>query len=99
MRTIDYHDSRGCMHRVELPDEADDDEVTNGILIGPPDLSALNLPLELELRLNTELWNRKLLTYADVMRHKGELIAVWQAALQVDAMKLMSVFAGDQGYH
>lgn len=99
MRTIDYRDVRGLMRRVELPDEADDDEVENGILVGPPDLFPLGLPPDLELRLNAELWRRGILTYADVMKRPNELIGIWQAALGVDAMKLMAVFAGEQGYH
>lgn len=99
MRTIDHTDSRGLMRRMELPDDAEDEELEIGILIGPPDLSSLDLPPELEQRLNAELWNRGLLTYAQVMKHPNELIAVWQAALRVDAMKLMSVFAGENGYH
>lgn len=99
MRQIDSTDARGLQRRIELPDDASDDEINAGILVGPPDLSPLDLPPDLEVRLNAELWNRGLFTYADVLRKRNELLAAWQAVLRVDVTRLMALYAGSNGYH
>ena len=95
MRTLDYTDRLGFVLRVQLPDDASDEDAELGIPLGPPSLEPLDLPIELERRLHAELVRRGLFTYNDVLRHKGELIAAWQTALTVDAMRLMSLYAGD----
>ena len=99
MRQLDLTDARGIQRRIELPAEAEDEESALGILVGPPDLSPLGLPPEMEVRLNAELWKRGLLTLLDVQRKRGELAAAWQAVLKVDAARIMALYAGENGYH
>lgn len=95
MRTVDYTDPAGYTRRVLLPNDASDNDAALGVPLGPPDLEPLGLPIPLERRLHAELVNRGLWTYNDVLKHKQSLFAAWQAALGVDAMRLMSLYAGD----
>lgn len=94
LRNICYTDSRGCKFQVLIPDDAPDEHASFGIRVGPPDLTELNLPEKLEVRLNNQLYDRKMLTKADVRRRRGELIAVWQSVLQVDATVLHNLYEG-----
>lgn len=95
MRTLDYTDALGRHWRVQLPDDAGDDEVDLGVPVGPPDLEPLGLPEPLAIRLHNELWHRGILTKRDAQARSTELIAAWQAALKVDAMTLARLFAGE----
>lgn len=95
MRTTDYTDPAGYTRRVLLPDDAPDSDAALGVPLGPPDLEPLGLPLALERRLHAELVTRGLFTYNDVLKQRGALFAAWQAALGVDASRLMSLYAGD----
>jgi hypothetical protein len=95
MHSVDYRDPAGYTRRVLLPDDAPDSEAALGVPLGPPDLEPLGLPIALERRLHAELVNRGLWTYNDVLKHNGALFAAWQAALGVDASRLMSLYAGD----
>lgn len=92
MRSIEYKDELGRKFLVGVPDDAPDEHARYGLIIGPPDLSDLKLPLDMEVRLNNALYARKLLTRADVRRRKQELLAVWQSVLQVDAGLLAAVY-------
>lgn len=94
MKTTTYVDPDGRKFAVQLPDDAPNDHAQYGVRVGPPDLGDLNLPLALEVRLNNGLFNRKLLTRADVRKRKQELFAVWQAALHVDSTTLLSLYEG-----
>lgn len=94
MREICYTDSRGCKFQVLIPDDAPDEHAVFGIRVGPPDLSELNLPLDIEVRLNNQLYARKMITRSDVRRRRGELIAVWQSVLQVDVTVLHNLYEG-----
>ena len=96
MRVVDYQDALGRWWKVELPNEANDDNAKNGIPIGPPDVSILNLPLPVSLRLHNELYHRKLYTLKDVFSRPGELQAALQAALKIDVSSLMEIYAGEK---
>lgn len=92
MRKVIYETPEGHKYKVLLPDDAPDSHAEFGVVIGPPDLSELGLPLELEVRLNNALFNRGLLTLQDVRRRRLELIAAWQSVLAVDANKIMELY-------
>lgn len=95
MRTLDYTDGKGRNWRVQLPDDAGDDEVDLGVPVGPPDLEPLGLPEPLAIRLHNELYHRGIFSKRDAMARGPELIAAWQTALKVDAMTLARLYAGE----
>lgn len=94
MRNVTYIDPEGRKFLVQLPDDAPDSHAPMGVPIGPPDLSDLNLPLAMEVRLNNALFARQLLTRNDVRRRRQELTAVWQSVLSVDSTVLHNLFEG-----
>lgn len=94
MKHATYTDGYGRKFLVELPDTAPDEHAPMGIVIGPPDLEPLGLPLDLEVRLNNNLYARGLFTDRDVSRKRGELLAVWQSVLQVDSVRLINLYKG-----
>lgn len=92
MREVCFEDELGRKFARLIPDDAPDTHALFGITVGPPDLSGLNLPTPLEVRLNNILYARRLLTRSDVRRRKQELFACWQAALQVDVTTLNNLY-------
>lgn len=95
MRIVDYTDDTGRKWRVQLPDDVGDEDAALGVPIGPPDLAPLGLPEPLALRLHNALFERGLLTYQDMLKRNREIIAVWQAALNADAMSLMKLYTNE----
>lgn len=78
---------------VEVP-EGYEDIPQSGIRIGPPDINSLNLPLplEYEVRLNNQLYDRKLFSPADVRRRPEEIKAALQAVLKLDVLKIINLY-------
>lgn len=77
-----------------LPPSALDLEAANGIPVGPPNLEDLNLPLEIEVKLNNELFARGILTAADAIKKRPEVVAALMAALKVDAGRIIDIYVG-----
>jgi hypothetical protein len=94
MKQVKYTDLIGRVFLVELPDNAPEEHAEMGAIVGPPDLSGLGLPLEMEVRLNNSLYARGLFTSRDIRRKRGELLAVWQSVLQTDVVKLANLYEG-----
>ena len=92
MRIVDYVDDGGFKRRVSLPDEAPDDHADMGILVGPPDLAALDLPTRHAQALNNELFDRGLLTDEDVQGRQAELTAAIKRVLRMDVLTLQALF-------
>lgn len=93
MKEVTFLDGDGCKYKVSLPDEAPDEDAYKGIPIGPPDLSSLELPDALRVRLNNTLFDRGFFTKRDIRgRRAQELIGVWQAVLNTDIQRLQAVF-------
>jgi hypothetical protein len=63
-----------------------------GIPVGPPNLSELGLPENIERALSIELFNRGLITRDDVRRRPQEVLAALQAALKINATKIMNLY-------
>lgn len=93
-KRITYVDDLGRKFLMELPDSAPDEHASMGIQIGPPNLESLDLPIDLEVRLNNSLYARGLFTERDLNRRRGELLAVWQSVLHVDTTRLVNVYKG-----
>lgn len=94
MRNVDYEDSKGRWSVRQMPDDAPPENARYGIVVGPPDLSGLQLPEEVETRLNNELYHRGLITSADLRGRNNELQAALQAALRVDFQLLHAAYQG-----
>lgn len=90
--TKEYKDDEGRWWVVAVPEGETD--LAMGIPIGPPDLSGLNLPLNIEVRLHNQLWSRGLITAKDIRGPNGsrEVFAALQSALKVDVASVTSQF-------
>jgi hypothetical protein len=86
-------DGYGRRWLVLLPVDAEDAQVSHGIRLGPPDLSPLNLPIEVEIRLNGQLYDRGLIRQRDYERRLQEVAYALQAAFRVDATRIAALFA------
>lgn len=83
----------GMKYKVLVPDDAPVENYKYGIIIGPPDLSGLNLPHEFEVRLNNELYNRGLITKKDIVRSRDNVIfGALQAMLKVDTQRITELY-------
>lgn len=93
MRALDYTEPiTGLAYRVLLPDSAPDAHAHMGIRLGPPDLAPLGLPPATAARLHQELWNRGLITRADVERRPEEVRAALLAACKADALAVIELY-------
>ena len=92
MRKIEYINKDSMSHYVGIPDEAPDSHAMYGIVIGPPDLSNLELPKQVEVRLNNELFVRGLITIADVRKRRIDVLGALQSALAVDVAKVIEIY-------
>lgn len=90
-KRVEYKDESGRKYLVEVP-EGYEDMAEAGIRIGPPDLEPLNLPLEYEVRLNNQLYDRKLFTLADVRRRPDEIRAALHAVYHVDVLAIKYLY-------
>lgn len=86
----------GKEYVVLVPQDATEAQYERGLIVGPPDLSSLGLPSELELRLHNELLNRGLITAKDARRHSDAVMGAWQAALKVSVTDLLNLFSKEQ---
>lgn len=86
----------GKKYRVVVPDNAKVDTYKYGIRVGPPDFSWL--PPHIDVRLHNELYNRGLITVADVMSRPQEVQAALQAAVRVDVQTVIQTFKEYNGH-
>lgn len=85
-----YTDEKGRQWVVLVPENETDYSI--GIPLGPPDLSALNLPEAIEIALHNQLTSRRLFTQRDVRHRMNEIQAALQAAYRVDAGRIMALY-------
>lgn len=91
MVKVEYEDIEGRKFLVHVP-EGGESMAEQGIPIGPPDLSILGMPLEYEIALNNQLFDRKLFTWADVRLRPDEIKAALKAVLKVDVQRIMNLY-------
>ena len=92
LKEVTHTDKDGRMSVVRLPDSASESESHMGILVGPPSLESLELPLDVEVRLHNQLFERKLFTLEDVRRKHGQLMAAMMAAFKPHTSSLMRIY-------
>lgn len=92
-RTEKYETAEGFLYAVLVPEDAPEENIKYGVRVGPPDLSSLGLPQEVERKLNNELYYRQILTLRDARRKSGDVMAAWQATLQADMAAIINCYA------
>lgn len=90
MKRVHFTDSAGRKFISLLPEGVPESKAEIGVILGPPDLSPLGLPLDIEVRLNNALFARNLVekdrvTMADI---RDALLAVFK----VDALKIAALY-------
>lgn len=75
-----------------LPEELPDEKASMGLIIGPPDLSGLNLPYALMVKLHNELHARGILTKGDAMSRRQDIASALLTALRVDVGAIVDVY-------
>lgn len=85
-------EDHGRKYIAVVPDNAPDSHAEWGVRLGPPDLDALDLPAALADRLHAELFNRRLITKADVLMRPDEVSRALMAALKLDALAILALY-------
>lgn len=91
-RVIRWQDDFGRWYRVLIPVGAPDDHAENGLVLGPPDLSSLNLPLDVAIRLHNALEGRGIITARDAERNPEEIRRALHAALKVSTQAVQGIY-------
>ncbi len=93
MKEVQYTDELGRKYIYALPDDAPDEDVEMGQLLGPPDIVGnLELPEPFATQLHNELLNRNLLRYEDVRQNPKSLQGALQAVLKLDVQRLFNAY-------
>lgn len=92
LKDVFYSDDEGRRWRTKIPADAPETDAPFGIPAGPPSLAALELPLELEVRLHNELCNRGLFDLRALRRHRDEASNAIKAALKINVDRLMTAY-------
>lgn len=92
LREARWTDRDGRQWRTLIPTDAPESEAELGVPDGPPSLAALQLPIEIEVRLHNELYARRIFYYRDARRRPAEVMAALQAALKLDAHHIIDLY-------
>lgn len=87
---VDDPSGRKTVHIV--PDGAPMTTWNAGVVLGPPDLTSLNLTEELTTRLHNELFNRGIIRRSDARRQRPEVHAALMSALRIDADRIVALY-------
>jgi len=97
LRETSYEDGEGRRWAVLLPESAPESDAAQGIPVGPPSLEVLGLPLEVEVRLHNQLFDRHLLRSSDVKRRPADVMGALMATLKVDKQRIIAVYTDGTG--
>ena len=92
MRQTTYTDSHGRKFEVLLPVDSDNSQARHGLRLGPPDLSPLGLPLDVEVRLNNELHRRGIITLLDANTQLVRIQEAVNQTLRMSAGKIRDLY-------
>lgn len=82
----------GYKYKVTVPNDSEPSTWQYGVIVGPPDLSDLNLPSNVKSKLHAELYNRGLITRQDIDKRGSEVFAALQAALRIDVASIVNLY-------
>lgn len=77
-----------------IPEGTPASQAAHGVPLGPPSLSALGLPIEVEVRLHNELFNRRILTEKDAQQNVDQIRSALKAALSTDVVRIIGIYQG-----
>lgn len=92
MKDSYYTDEDGRKWAVKLPEGLPEDQAYMGIPVGPPSLASLNLPVELEVRLHNQLFDRRIFTFRDIKRNPDSVVSALQRAFKVDVQNIIALY-------
>lgn len=96
MKQATYTDAQGRKWRVWLPDGVPDREAHMGLPIGPPDISELDLPEDISVRLHNELFDRELFTSRDVRARRQDLVSAVISAFKFSAERIQEIYVREE---
>lgn len=82
----------GYKKKILVTDDMEPYEYHQGIVVGPPDLSRLGLPEEVEIVLNNELFIRGIITKRDTIKGREEMFSALQYAFSVTVDRIMECY-------
>jgi hypothetical protein len=97
VRRVEYEDLEGKKFWSTLPVDAPLKNARYGVLEGPPELTALNLPDEVRVRLHNALFKRNIFTTAQAKVSRLELISAMQEALELNPMMIVEAYQMSEG--
>ena len=89
-----YKDDTGRKWMTLVP-QGREAEAEIGIPYGPPDTRPLGLSNEIDVRLNNQLFSRRLFKMFDVRKRPQEVVAALQAAYKVDTTRIINLYRED----
>lgn len=92
-KVVQHKTKDGFLFDVIVPEGSPAKHTEFGVRVGPPDLSNLGLPKEVERRLNNALYARKLFTVRDVKNRRQDVVSAWQAVLAVDVSRIVETYS------
>ncbi|MEE8360815.1 MAG: hypothetical protein V3R71_01605 [Gemmatimonadales bacterium] len=95
MRQVRYTDSTDRIWITSIPDDAPNGHASMGLIVGPPDLSALELPEPLAIRLHNALVERDILTWHDFRRNRAAVLGALKWALKADIQALEILYRAE----
>lgn len=90
-KVVDF-ERDGFKWKVMVPYDAPEEMYAAGVVLGPPNLSVLSLPVDIERKINNELFARGLITKGDVRMRSADVLGAITSALKLDANKIMDQY-------
>lgn len=75
-----------------LPDDAPDFKAVIGVPAGPPSLEDLDLPLETEVVLHNQLFDRGIFTPKEARIKRQDIVNALMSALKIDAQRIVDLY-------
>ena len=97
VRRVEYEDLEGKKYWSTIPADAPLKNARFGLLEGPPDLTHLNLPDKVRIKLHNALWQRGIFTTAQAKRSRMELISAMQEALELNPLMIVEAYQIGEG--
>lgn len=86
MKQLLYIDKEGYKWISQLPDTASIDEISQGVLIGPPEFR--NYQKEFAIKLHNELFDRGIYTYLQAKANRQGIMQAIQSVLKFSAIAI-----------
>lgn len=96
---LEYEDLEGKKYWSTIPVNAPRKNARYGLLEGPPDLTHLNVPDDVRIRLHNALWKRGIFTTAHAKRSRLELISAMQEALDLNPIMIVEAYQVGEQQH